>query len=116
VRWETLEQLVDFTDSGRFGQCGAPVEPFLAGAVRAEHFVERQGLALQGPGVITDLAGAERRSVCRLTPTRPLVTGEAQECGRREWPSLQDDMRAPDDHQLSNQPLPLASTWVHRYR
>lgn len=56
VRWETLEELTDFIESGRFERCWAPAWPFLAGPPRADHFVERPGLAFQGPGVITDLA------------------------------------------------------------
>jgi heme-degrading monooxygenase HmoA len=56
VRWESLEELADFADSGRFGRCWAPVERFLAGPLRVDHFVERPGLDFQGPGVITDLA------------------------------------------------------------
>jgi hypothetical protein len=55
VLWESPEELADFTES-RFGRCWAPVEPFLAGPLRVNHFVERPGLALNGPGVITDLA------------------------------------------------------------
>jgi heme-degrading monooxygenase HmoA len=55
VRWESLEELVDFAGS-RFERCWAPVTPFLARPLRADHFAERPSLALQGPGVITDLA------------------------------------------------------------
>jgi heme-degrading monooxygenase HmoA len=55
VLWESPEELVDFAES-RFGRCWAPVEPFLAGPLRVHHFVERPGLGLNGPGVITDLA------------------------------------------------------------
>ena len=56
VFWESLEELADFVDSGRFDRCWALVGEFLAGPLRVDHFVERPGLALQGPGVITDLA------------------------------------------------------------
>jgi hypothetical protein len=55
VRWESPEERADFAGS-RFGGCWAPVEPFLAGPLRVNHYVERPGLALSGPGVITDLA------------------------------------------------------------
>jgi len=55
VLWESPEELADFTES-RFARCWAPVEPFLARPVRVDHFVERPSLALDGPGVITDLA------------------------------------------------------------
>jgi hypothetical protein len=55
VLWESPEELADFAES-RFARCWAPVEPFLAGPLRVNHYVERPGLALNGPGVITDLA------------------------------------------------------------
>jgi heme-degrading monooxygenase HmoA len=55
VRWESAEELADVVDSGRFERCWAPVEAFLAGPLRVEHFVERPTLDLVGPGVITDL-------------------------------------------------------------
>ena len=56
VRWESLEELAEFADSGRFERCWAPVEPFLARPLRLGHFAERPSLALQGPGVISDSA------------------------------------------------------------
>jgi heme-degrading monooxygenase HmoA len=56
VLWETLEELVECVESGRFERCWAPVEPFLAAPPRVEHFVERPGLGLSGPGVVTDLS------------------------------------------------------------
>jgi heme-degrading monooxygenase HmoA len=56
VRWETLDELTDFVGSGRFERCWAPVEPFLSGPLRVDHFAERPSLTFQGPGVITDLA------------------------------------------------------------
>jgi heme-degrading monooxygenase HmoA len=56
VLWETPEELIDFTESGRFERCWAPIEPYLAQPARVDHFMERPGLGLQGPGVITDLA------------------------------------------------------------
>ena len=56
VRWETLDELAEFADSGRFERCWAPVEPFLARPLRLGHFSERPGLAFQGPGVLTDPA------------------------------------------------------------
>jgi heme-degrading monooxygenase HmoA len=56
VFWETPEELIDFAESGRFERCWAPVEPYLTGPLRVEHFVPRPALSLQGPGVITDLA------------------------------------------------------------
>src|SRR3954452_17621911 len=56
VRWESLDELVDFVDSGRFERSWAPLEPFLAAPLHVEHFVERPGLDFSGPGVITDLA------------------------------------------------------------
>jgi heme-degrading monooxygenase HmoA len=55
VLWETREELADYTDS-RFDRAWAPVEPHLAEPLRVKHFVERHGLALEGQGVITDLA------------------------------------------------------------
>ena len=55
VLWESPEELAGFTES-RFTRCWAPVNPFLAGPLRVNHFVERPGLALHGPGVVTDLA------------------------------------------------------------
>jgi heme-degrading monooxygenase HmoA len=56
VLWQTSEELIDFAESGRFERCWALVEPFLAGPLGVDHFVERPGLALNGPGVITDLS------------------------------------------------------------
>src|SRR4051812_9523071 len=56
VRWESLEELAEFADSGGFERCWAPVGPFLAGLLRLRHFSERPSLAFQGPGVITDPA------------------------------------------------------------
>jgi heme-degrading monooxygenase HmoA len=56
VRWESLDELAEFADSGRFERCWAPVEPFVAGPLRLRHLAERPGLALKGPGVITDPA------------------------------------------------------------
>jgi heme-degrading monooxygenase HmoA len=53
--WETAGELDDFMES-RFERCWSPVEPFLARMPRVEHFVERPGLGLNGPGVVTDLA------------------------------------------------------------
>jgi heme-degrading monooxygenase HmoA len=58
VLWESAEEQAEFAGSGRFERCWAPVETFLAGPLRVDHFVERPGLAFQGPGVITDLAWA----------------------------------------------------------
>ena len=55
VRWETPEELVGAAESGRLQRCWAPVEPFLARPLVVDHFTERPGLALRGPGVITDL-------------------------------------------------------------
>lgn len=54
VRWETADELAAHLDS-RFERCWAPVEPYLAGPPRVGHFIERPGLDLNGPGVITDL-------------------------------------------------------------
>ncbi len=56
VLWESLEERADFENSGRFAGCWAPVDPFLAAALRAELFVTRPSLNFQGPGVITDLS------------------------------------------------------------
>jgi heme-degrading monooxygenase HmoA len=53
VRWESLAELAEFADSGRFERCWRPVEPFLAGRLRLGHFAERPSLAFQGPGVVT---------------------------------------------------------------
>jgi heme-degrading monooxygenase HmoA len=54
VRWESLDELAEFADSGRFERCWAPVEPFLARPPRLAHYTERPSLAFQGPGVLTD--------------------------------------------------------------
>jgi heme-degrading monooxygenase HmoA len=54
VQWETREELDAFV-AGRFEGCWAPVEPYLARMPRVEHLVERPGLGLHGPGVVTDL-------------------------------------------------------------
>jgi heme-degrading monooxygenase HmoA len=56
VRWESVEELVDSADSGRFERCWAPVEPFLERPLGLRHFAERPSLALQGPGVLSDSA------------------------------------------------------------
>jgi quinol monooxygenase YgiN len=56
VRWESLDELAEYADSGRFERCWAPVEPFLAGPLRLDHYAERPSLAFQGPGVITDVS------------------------------------------------------------
>jgi heme-degrading monooxygenase HmoA len=56
VRWESAEELADFAETGRFERCWAPVEPFLTGPPRVDHFAERPGLAFQRPGVTSDLA------------------------------------------------------------
>jgi heme-degrading monooxygenase HmoA len=55
VMWETPEELADFTAS-RAARCWEPVEGFLARSLRVRHFVERPGLGLVGPGVVTDMA------------------------------------------------------------
>lgn len=55
VSWESLEELAGFTQS-RFEGCWAPVQPFLARRLAVDHFAERPGLTLRGPGVVTDLA------------------------------------------------------------
>jgi quinol monooxygenase YgiN len=55
VLWESAGELADFAES-RLARCWAPVEPFLAGPPRVRHYVERPGLGLNGPGVVTDLA------------------------------------------------------------
>jgi heme-degrading monooxygenase HmoA len=55
VSWESREELAEFTRS-RFDRCWEPVWPFLAGRLAVDYFVERPGLALRGPGVVTDLA------------------------------------------------------------
>ena len=54
VMWESLEEVADFAEN-RFALCWAPVEPYLAAQPRVDHFAERPGLALNGPGVVTDL-------------------------------------------------------------
>lgn len=56
VLWESPEELADFAESGRFERCWAPVTSLLAGPLHVDHFAQRPGLALQGPGVITDMA------------------------------------------------------------
>jgi heme-degrading monooxygenase HmoA len=56
VSWETLEERAEFEASGRFARCWAPVDPFLATALRVELYAQRPSLSLHGPGVITDLA------------------------------------------------------------
>jgi heme-degrading monooxygenase HmoA len=56
VLWETLEERDDFENSGRFARCWAPVNPFLAEALRVEFFAQRPSLSLDGPGVITDMS------------------------------------------------------------
>jgi len=55
VRWETIEELEDVVSSGRFERCWSPVEPFVVGGMRVEHYQERASLGFQGPGVVTDL-------------------------------------------------------------
>ena len=55
VLWESPEELAYFRQS-RFHRCWAPVQPFLVGQLKVDHFIERPGLALHGPGVITDMA------------------------------------------------------------
>jgi heme-degrading monooxygenase HmoA len=55
VLWETREELEAFLAT-RFERCWAPVEPFLDRMPRVEHFVERPGLGLNGPGVVTGLS------------------------------------------------------------
>lgn len=55
VLWETREEL-DVFMAERFDRCWSPVEPFLAAVPRVERLVERPGLGLNGPGVVTDLA------------------------------------------------------------
>jgi heme-degrading monooxygenase HmoA len=62
VHWETAAELAEYTGSGRFEQCWSPAGPFLAGALRVDHFTERPSLSFQGPGVVTDLSW--------MTPTR----------------------------------------------
>jgi heme-degrading monooxygenase HmoA len=54
VRWETLDEVADYADD-RFARCWEPLDPFLAGPLRVEHFAERPSLNFQGPGVITDV-------------------------------------------------------------
>lgn len=56
VRWETLEELTAFVETGRAAKAWAPVEEFLAREPMIDHFVEKPNLALNGPGVVTDLA------------------------------------------------------------
>ena len=55
VRWETPEELLVFAEQ-RFERAWAPVGPYLVAPPRVDHFTERAGLGLDGPGVITDLA------------------------------------------------------------
>src|SRR4051812_42610516 len=56
VLWETPEELADFAVS-RFEPAWAAVQPFLAGPLRVDHFVERPSLTMKNqPGVVTDLA------------------------------------------------------------
>jgi heme-degrading monooxygenase HmoA len=56
VQWESLEERIDFENSGRFARCWAPVDPFLSAALQVEFFTPRPSLNFQGPGVITDLS------------------------------------------------------------
>ena len=56
VRWETMEELQDVVDSGRFERCWASVRPLIARPLRVDHLVERPSLSAHGPGVVTDLA------------------------------------------------------------
>jgi heme-degrading monooxygenase HmoA len=55
VRWETVEELTEFVQSGRAARAWAPVETYLVRDPLVDHFVERPALGLTGPGVITDL-------------------------------------------------------------
>ena len=56
VLWETAGELAQFAES-RFERAWAAVQPFLAGPLRVDHFVERPSLTLGNqPGVVTDLA------------------------------------------------------------
>lgn len=53
VRWETIEELTGFVESGRAARAWAPVEAFLLRDPLVDHFVERDALGLIGPGVVT---------------------------------------------------------------
>jgi heme-degrading monooxygenase HmoA len=55
VRWETVEELTEFVQSGRAARAWAPVEAYLVRDPLVEHFLERPALGLTGPGVIADL-------------------------------------------------------------
>lgn len=55
VRWESSAELLDFVEQ-RFDRAWAPVRPYLDGAWQVTHLIERPGLALTGPGVVTDLS------------------------------------------------------------
>jgi heme-degrading monooxygenase HmoA len=59
VRWETLEELTAFVESGLAERAWGPVEAFLVRDPRVDHFIERHELGLGGPGVVTDLAWAK---------------------------------------------------------
>lgn len=53
VRWESADELAAFTQH-RAARAWAPIEPYLAAPLRVRRYVERPGLALTGPGVLTD--------------------------------------------------------------
>lgn len=55
VRWESSTELLEHVEQ-RFERCWAPVRPFLEAPLHVTHLVERPGLGLSGPGVVTDLA------------------------------------------------------------
>lgn len=54
VRWESSAELLRHVEQ-RFEGCWAPVQPFLTSPLQVAHLVERPGLGLRGPGVVTDL-------------------------------------------------------------
>jgi hypothetical protein len=51
-----------------------PIQPFLAGELKVDHFIERPGLALRGPGVITDMAWLAERLLAPGAPPHLLVS------------------------------------------
>ena len=56
VQWESVEELVEYSGSDRYERSWSPIQPYLDRAPRVARYVERDGLDLQGPGVVTDFS------------------------------------------------------------